>query len=209
MANSPAFPMVAESKKADARRRQDDRFFPDVPALFVGQVVGFVQDDKIRAHVLAGAQRVEKLVAVDFGSADDQRRIGIFLPVAGQNADVIRAELQLKLDVFRIGQGFQRRRVPGFLSRRQQAADFFARNPGLAAAGRRRNQNVFCFNSFQRFKLKIVRLKRARLGGSDAGKQLVQRPALRFTRPSGSAGVASVFSASSLLARRSLRRLIK
>jgi hypothetical protein len=42
-----------------------------------------VQNDEIRAHLLALPERVKHLIAVDFRRPDDERRVPVFLAVAG------------------------------------------------------------------------------------------------------------------------------
>src|ERR1051325_8895724 len=50
-ASSRALPIVArEQQHANARRRQDDRFFPDVTAILVAEVMRFVEDHQVDAH---------------------------------------------------------------------------------------------------------------------------------------------------------------
>jgi hypothetical protein len=60
-----------QEQHANSRRRQDDCFFPNVPAIFVAEVVSFIEDHQIDAHVFAATQRVEQLVPIDFRRADN------------------------------------------------------------------------------------------------------------------------------------------
>src|SRR6185369_11700991 len=86
-----------QKQETNAWRRQDDRFFPNVTAIFVREIVRFVKHDEVGADFTATAQRVEELIAINLSGADDQRRVGIFLAVAGQYADVFSAEFVDKL----------------------------------------------------------------------------------------------------------------
>src|SRR5947209_156025 len=75
-----------EKEHADARRREDDGLLPDVAALLVGEVGRFVEDDEVGVDLLAAAQGVEELVAIDLGRADDERRVRALLAVAREDA---------------------------------------------------------------------------------------------------------------------------
>ena len=99
----------------------------------------------------SAAQRVEQLIAIDFGRADDERRVRVLFPVACQDADALRAELFRELLILGVGQGFERAGVPGAASRFEEAANLFARDPGLAAPRRRSHQHVFIFERGERF----------------------------------------------------------
>ena len=98
----------------------------------------------------------------------------IFLPISGENSDLFRPELVNEFLVFGIGERFERRRVPGALSGCQQPPNFFARDLGFAAAGRRSHQHIFELERGQRFELKWIWPKGSRLRRADAGKQLPQ-----------------------------------
>jgi len=64
-----------KQQQTNARRRQNDRFFPDVTAIFVAEIMRLIYDDQVGAHVMAAAHSVEQLIAKDFRRADDQRRV--------------------------------------------------------------------------------------------------------------------------------------
>ena len=82
-------------------------------AIFISEIVGFVEHDQIDPHFFATAQRIEQLVTKDLSRADDQRGIGIFFAIAGKNPDAIRSEFFAELSVLGIGQRFEWRGVPG------------------------------------------------------------------------------------------------
>jgi hypothetical protein len=143
-ANSCALPIVADnSNKPNPRRRQNDRLFPNVPAVFVGEIVCFVKHDQIRTDFTAATQRVEKLIAIDLSRADDQRSVGVFFSVARQNPDFSAPNSSMNswylefVSAFS-GDVYQARRP---LS--EKPANLLARNPRLAAAGRRGYEHVF------------------------------------------------------------------
>ena len=169
-----------KEEHAHARRGEDDGLLPDVAALFVGEVVGFVEDDEVGVDLLAAAQRVEELVAVDLGRADDERRVGALLPVAREYADVLRAELVAELVVLRVRKRLERACIPSALARGEEASNLLARDPGLAAPRRRGDENVFRFERGERFELKRVGFERGGFGRADAFEQLAQRARARL-----------------------------
>ena len=66
-------------------------------AVLIGEIMCFIKHDQIGKHRFAAAQRVEQLIAVDFSCADDQRRRGIFLAVASENANLLGPKLVSEL----------------------------------------------------------------------------------------------------------------
>jgi hypothetical protein len=88
-----------EQQHANPGRRQNDRFFPDVSALFIGKIVRFIEDHQIRVNFFTAAQRIEKLIPIDLGGSHDQRRVGILFPIAGENADAIGPERCAELGI--------------------------------------------------------------------------------------------------------------
>ena len=169
-----------EQKHSDARRREYDRFFPDVAAFFVGEVVRLVEHDEVGVDLLTAAQCVEELVAVDLCRADDERRVGLLLAVAGEYADFAFSELVAELVVLRVRKRLERACVPRALARGEEASNLFARNPGLAAARGRGDENVFRFERGERFELKRVGFERGGFGRADAFEQLAQRARARL-----------------------------
>ncbi len=160
-----------QQQQPDSRRRQNDRFFPNVSAVFVREVVRFVEHDQIGADFIATAQRVEKLVAIDLGGADDQRRVRVFFSVASQYSDFVRAEFVAELLVFGVCECLQGRRVPGATPALQKPTNLLARDPGFAAAGGRRDQHVFILQQRQRLELKGIGLEWRRARGADSFEQ--------------------------------------
>jgi len=48
-----------KQKQPNAWRCQDDRFFPDVAAIFVAEIMRFIYHDEVGAHIMAAAHGVE------------------------------------------------------------------------------------------------------------------------------------------------------
>ena len=95
------------------------------------------------ASGFAAVHGIIELVAQDFGGAHDDRRIGVFLAVPGQDAHVGRAEVIAENSiVFGIGQGFEGRCIPGPAALLENSRDGLLRDPGFAGAGGRRHQAV-------------------------------------------------------------------
>src|SRR6266404_1677380 len=148
-----------QQQQPNTRRRQNDRLLPNVTAIFIGEIMCLVEHDQVRIDVAATTQRIKKLVAKNLSGADDQRCVSIFFAVAGQDSNLCRAKLVREFLILRVSQRFQRRRVPRTPAGLEQAPDLFACNPGLAAARRRGNQDIFKLERSQSLKLKSIGLE--------------------------------------------------
>src|ERR1043166_6854386 len=160
-----------QQQQPNARRRQDDRFFPNVTALLVGEIVRFVKHDEVGADFTSTAQGIEKLIAINLCGPDDQRRVRIFLAVTGQYSHPPGTELVDELLVLGIRERLQRRRVPGASPVLEQAANLLARDPRLAATGRRGHEHVFVLEQREGFSLKRVGFEGRRAWRADAFEQ--------------------------------------
>ena len=144
--------------------------------IFVGEVVRFVEHDEIRTDFTTAAQRVEKLIAIDLGGADDQRRVGVLFPVAGQYSDRSAPNSSMNSWYFGVGERLQRRRVPGAPPALQKPPNLLARDPRLAAAGRRGDEHVFVFEHRECFELKRVGFERRGPRRADAFEESFDFP---------------------------------
>ena len=129
----------------------------------------------------ASAQRVEELVAIDLCRADDERRVGLLFSVARENPYAVCAELVAELVILRVRQSLEWTRVPGALAFGEQTPYLLARDPSLAAARRRGDENVLDLKSGERFELERVGLESGSLGRTDAFKQFAQGARARLT----------------------------
>ena len=118
----------------------------------------FVEHDEVGSDFTSAAQRVEQLIAIDLGRADDQRGVPVLFSIAGQDADAFRAKLVNEFLILGIGERLQRRRVPCAAAIFEKTSDLLARDPRLAAPGRGGNQDVLIFNGLESLDLKIVGL---------------------------------------------------
>ena len=92
-----------KQKHTYSRRRQDDRLFPNVAAVLVGEVVGFVENDEIGADLLTVSKRIEKLITIDLGRSHDQGRICVLFAIARENSHVVGTEHPRKFNVLGVG----------------------------------------------------------------------------------------------------------
>src|SRR5207302_2977772 len=103
-----------EQEQPGLRGAEDDRFFPDDPALRVAQELALVNDDEaqgVQPDVDLASRRVIEEVTKYFRRHDQDRCGGVVTSVAGDDADKLRPEDLAKLGVLRVRQGLERRGV--------------------------------------------------------------------------------------------------
>ena len=165
-------------QQGDALGQVDHGLLPYHPALFITQIVGFVQDHKIGGQGFAPVHGVIELVAQYFSGAHDDGGVRVFLAVAGQNAHMGSSEMLAELDHFRVGQGFERRGVPGPAAGAEHLVDGLHGYPGLAGSGGGCHQAIGVLDDGQGLFLKCIGYKLLHFGGADFGKQLPE-PGIR------------------------------
>ena len=96
-----------EAHQHDVGRRADDDLLPHGAAAFVAHVVAFVEHDVGEAVEPAAVERV----AEDLGGHHENRRVRVHLDVAGENADLVGAELAREVGEFLVRERLERSRV--------------------------------------------------------------------------------------------------
>src|SRR5262249_23489320 len=89
-----------QQQHANSRWGQNDRFLPDMAAIFVSEIMRLIEYNQIDGYVFAATQRIEELIPKNLGGPDYQRRAGILFAIAGKNAHLFRAELFDELCIF-------------------------------------------------------------------------------------------------------------
>ncbi|OQA40613.1 MAG: hypothetical protein BWY49_00790 [Candidatus Omnitrophica bacterium ADurb.Bin314] len=148
----------AERENPDLRRREKKGLLPDRPALVVIQVMDLVENDPTRTPDALTV--LEKGVPVNLGRHDEQPGARVDRDVAGQDADIGRAEPLLEIAELLITQGFDRGRVDNALPLSEGLFDGLFRDEGLAGTGRGRNEErVVFFNPLNGLLLERIKLE--------------------------------------------------
>ena len=134
-----------------------------------------------------------KLIAQYFSRTDNDRGFGVFLAVAGENADIFRAENAGKLGILGIAQGLQGTCIPAKAVSFPNPGNGLLCDPCFTGSGGNRHQAVRLFDGLQGTNLKWVRRKRPAAGYTDGGKNFFQPgigTGLQIQRFGGFAGPA-------------------
>ena len=121
----------------DRLGRVDDDLFPDRAPSLVPKIVALVQDR--RGDVLWPLPEQE--VPQDLGGHHQNGGTGIYLHVAGENADEVPAVLPDEVGILLVAQGLQGGGVDDTALCRQGLVDREFRDEGLAGPGRRRDED--------------------------------------------------------------------
>ena len=175
-----------EKQEVDPDGEVDHDLLPDDTAVAVPEKVGLVEDDQIAVQALPGVHRIVELVPEDLGGPGDDRGVGIFLGVAGDDADVDRAEEVAEFNPFGVGQGLQGGGVPAAPALLEDRPDRFFGDPGLSRTGRGHDEAVVRPDRVEGLQLKGVRPKLRGDGFADLREdRLQERIRLRFHPLSG------------------------
>ena len=172
------FPGIAhggrKQQQGDARGKVDHGLFPHHAALLISQKVGLIQDHEIGGQRFPAVHGIVKLIAQDLGGSHDDRGMGVLLAVAGQDAHLLGAEMGGELNQLGVGQGFERRGIPGPAALVEDPRHGLQGNPGLACTGGGADQTVSLSQGFQGLELERIGHKGSGRGGADAGKNLFE-----------------------------------
>ena len=163
-----------EEQEVDPDGEVDHDLLPDDAAVPVAEEVGLVEDDQVAVQALPGVHRVVELIPEDLGGPRDDRGVGVFLRVAGDDADVDRAEEVAEFNPFGVGQGLQGGGVPAAPALLEDRPDRFFGDPGLSRTGRGHDETVIRPDRVEGLQLKGVRPKLRGDGFADLREDRLQ-----------------------------------
>ena len=154
----PTLATVADSATRPASlRRIDDDLLPHRPAALVAHVVAFVEHHRLQPRQPAGVEHV----AEDLGGHHQDGRARVDLDVAGEDADLIGAELAAEVGELLVGQRLERRGVGEAPPMGERAVDGELRHQGLARPGGRGDDHRLPVeDGLDRAELEIVQRER-------------------------------------------------
>ena len=153
-----------EEEAADRGRGEDDRLLPGHPAVGVAEVVGLVEDREPEVDPALATEVVVQAVAVDLGGGDEHRCGEVLLAVAGRDPHHLRSQLVAELEELGVGEGLERRGVPGAAPRLELGPDGLDRDPRLPGPGGGSDDHVSLPGAIEGLELERVGLEGPGLG---------------------------------------------